>query len=100
MKQIILIDGKNALYRMHFSPSLTALSREDGFPTGSIYGNLNYVLLGVHKHLPDASFIWCWDGQGETWRHRLTASTPQIKMNVPDDEDEMDNYQAKMVTDT
>ena len=100
MRQIVLIDGKNALYRMHYSPSLIHLSREDGFPTGSIFGNLNYVLLGAHKHLPDAYFVWCWDGMGETWRHRLTASEPPLNVNrVEEDLDEGD-YQAKMVHDT
>ena len=97
MKQIVLVDSKNQLYRSHFAPSLMPLSREDGFPTGAIYGCLNYVLLGVHKHLPDASFIWCWDGQGETWRHKLTASTPQLKVEPQDDETD---YQANMINDT
>lgn len=99
MKQIILVDAKNQLYRNHFSPSLMHLSRDDGFPTGSIFGNLNYVLLGVHRHLPDAYFVWCWDGIGETWRHRLTAENPPLEVKEVKDDDDSD-FQAKMITDT
>lgn len=74
------------------------LSREDGFPTGSIFGNLNYVLLGIHKHLPDAAIVWCWDGLGETWRHRLTADTPRVEMNKEvDEENDYDDAQASIV---
>lgn len=102
MRQVVIIDGKNQLFRHHFSPSLTFLKREDGFPTGSLFGNLNYVLLGVHKHLPDAAIVWCWDGEGETWRHKMMGNLPAFEP-VKDEQDEDDSFvtaQAKIVTDS
>ena len=65
---VVLIDGKNAAYR-HGMVNLN-LSRSDGFPTGAIYGCLN-SMLNIAKRIPDAAFVWVWDGDGETWRHKL-----------------------------
>src|SRR5271157_2557560 len=91
--QIVLVDGKNQLYRMHYAPSLTHLSTEDGFPTGAIYGCLSYSLLSVSKRLPDASFVWCWDGQGDTWRHRMMNDLPQIDSTHFPEEDDIDEQE-------
>jgi 5'-3' exonuclease len=102
MKQIVLVDGKNQLYRMHYQPSMMGLSREDGFPTGAIYGCVNYSLLAVAERLPDASFVWCWDGLGETWRHKLLASTEHFEPSPVNDDDEEDTHdaQADVITNT
>lgn len=65
---IILIDGKNALFR-HGSvhPNLRA---SDGTLTGAAYG-LTGCLLRLKAKYPDSRFVMCWDGSGKTWRHEL-----------------------------
>jgi 5'-3' exonuclease len=78
VNRVILIDAKNQLYRMQFSPSLQRLSTEDGHPTGAIFGCLNYSLLSVAKAFPDSAFVWCWDGSGETWRHKAMLESAQV----------------------
>lgn len=57
------------------------LSREDGFPTGALFGCLNSMLSMVRK-LPDAGIIWVWDGQGDTWRHIFMRTLPQLTAKV------------------
>lgn len=91
---IVINDGKNLIYRHHYSHRF--LSNEDGHPTGAIYGCLE-MMLGIAKALPDAGFVWAWDGQGETWRHRMMEEMPQINADkFPDvdtkeeDEEESD----------
>jgi 5'-3' exonuclease len=76
VKRIILIDGKNAAYRHGLVN--TNLARSDGFPTGAIYGSLN-SMLAIAKRLPDAAFVWVWDGDGETWRHKLTRENVLVQ---------------------
>lgn len=88
MKKIVLIDGRNQLYRMQYSPALKGLQTKKGFPTGAIFGCLSYSLLAVFKRLPDAGFIWCWDGYGETWRHKMMNELPQVTSTHFPDEDE------------
>src|SRR5258708_5817375 len=102
MRSIVLIDAKNQLYRMAFAPALKGLSTKAGFPTGAIFGCLNYSLLSVFKRLPEASFIWCWDGYGETWRHKMMNELPQVNsfVNLEEDagaSDLVNDFQQNMV---
>jgi|ERR1700722_6415531 len=76
MKKVIIIDGKNAVYR-HGMVNLH-LSRSDGFPTGAIYGCLN-SMIAIARYIPDASFVWVWDGDGETWRQKMTRENVLVK---------------------
>lgn len=85
MTQVILIDGKNALYRHQHAHNF--FSREDGFPTGALYGCLN-SMLGLHHHLPEAAIVWCWDGAGETWRHKYMMNMPQLDSEFPEQEED------------
>ena len=75
MSKVILIDGRNCIFRHHFVN--TKLSTDEGFPTGALYGCLN-SMIALAKRLPDASFVWVWDGGGETWRHRFMNKLPQL----------------------
>jgi 5'-3' exonuclease len=68
--QICLIDAKNFLYRNHYTHS--ELRGPEGEPTSVLYGCLN-GLLHLNKRLPDTPLVFCWDGGGETWRHRFLA---------------------------
>jgi 5'-3' exonuclease len=68
MKKVILLDSKNVLYRMHFSHM--ALQTRDGFPTGAMFGFWKEILR-LAKTWPGASMVFCWDGRGKTWRHKL-----------------------------
>jgi 5'-3' exonuclease len=76
MRQVILIDGKNAIYRHGMvNPHL---ARGDGFPTGALHGCLN-SMLAIAKRLPKASFVWVWDGDGETWRHKYVRENVLVQ---------------------
>jgi 5'-3' exonuclease len=81
MKQVVFIDGKNMAYR-HGMVNLN-LSRSDGFPTGAIYGCLN-SMLNIAKRMPDAAFVWVWDGDGETWRHKMIRENVLVQQNFLD----------------
>ena len=82
-KTLVLIDGKNMLYRSHFSHRELA---SQGMKTGAIYGSLA-GMLSMAKHLPDAAFAWVWDGDGKTWRHELSASVYKANRSIrPSDE--------------
>jgi DNA polymerase-1 len=67
MKQAILIDARNMCHRAFWTH--THLSSK-GRPTSVIYGLLN-MLLSMQRKI-QAPVIFCWDGKGETWRHKLT----------------------------
>ena len=95
----VLIDAKNALFRHQHVHNF--LATEEGFPTGAVYGCLN-VMLSFHKRLPEAGIVWCWDGMGETWRHKYMANLPQLdslKFKEPEEasDDEVDTYADEMV---
>lgn len=53
------------------------LAREDGFPTGALFGCLN-SMLSMAKRFPKAGIVWVWDGMGETWRHTFMNTLPQL----------------------
>jgi 5'-3' exonuclease len=72
---VILVDGKNVAYRMHFSH--IGLRNSQGEPTGMLHGFL-YNLLRLHSVEPNARFVFCWDGESPTWRHTLQ---PRYKAN-------------------
>jgi 5'-3' exonuclease len=100
--QIVFIDGKNQVFRNYHTGKF--LSRADGHPTGAIYGCLNNSMLALARRLPDASFVWIWEGIGETWRHRMMSQLPQLDSNnfpeveIPENgEEEYDWYNANKV---
>lgn len=93
MNRIVLIDGKNALYRHHFANM--ALSDEEGFPTGALHGCLN-SLIALAKRLDNTSFVWVWDGEGETWRHRLMNAGQQIAFDKEPVEQEESNNEDEI----
>lgn len=67
MNQVILIDGKNFVYRQHATHSSLSCR---GFPTGVLYA-CPQALLSLSKRFPEAALVFIWDGEGETWRHKL-----------------------------
>src|SRR6266567_3793400 len=96
MTQVILIDGKNAVFRHNHVHS--HLSRQDGKPTGAIYGCLT-SMLGLHRILPEAAIVWCWDGRGDTWRHKFMQTFPQLdNTQFPEisEDDGLENYSQVM----
>lgn len=97
MNQIVLVDGKNQLYRNHYTA--TAFTREDGHPTGAIHGCIKNSVMAISRRLPDASFVWVWDGLGETWRHRMMSNLPVLNTDEFDEEnnDEVMDFQTQMV---
>jgi 5'-3' exonuclease len=97
MKELVLIDSKNSLFRHAHVHNF--LSREDGFPTGALYGCLT-SMLSIHTRLPDAAIVWVWDGRGETWRHKFMQTLPQLDTLPEPEEDELESYPDKMVKDS
>lgn len=98
----IFVDGKNQLYRCYHTGKL--LTRADGHPTGALYGCLSHSMLSLARRIPDASFIWVWEGIGETWRHRMMSQLPQLDSHLPSLVEETDepedlgkSFQAGMV---
>lgn len=77
MDSVMLIDGKNFMYRNHFAHR--ELTTSDGAPTGVLYGCL-MGLLALANKLPEMPIAFVWDGDGGTWRHRLLR--PQPKKDV------------------
>lgn len=65
MKTVCFIDAKNFIWRVHFTHRNLSYN---GFPTGVIYGGL-YGLTTLRRAMPEAEFVFCWDGEGKTWRH-------------------------------
>jgi 5'-3' exonuclease len=68
MKQIVLVDGKNLVFRVHYVHRL--LASKDGKPTSVLYGVLS-SMLNMASRLPEANWAFVWDGVGKTWRHDL-----------------------------
>ena len=64
MKKVILFDAKYLLYRQHFAHK--ALSAGT-FPTGGMFGFWKEVYR-MQELWPGWSMVFCWDGQGPTWR--------------------------------
>lgn len=79
MTDVILIDGKNSLYRYgHAQPEL----HHNGFSTGAIYGMCK-GLLRLKKAYPDAQFVYVWDGHDSRrgWRNKLYPGYKQKELS-------------------
>lgn len=76
--KVILIDAKNLVYRHNAVNE--DLARGDGFPTGALHGCLN-TMIAFAKYIPDTPIVWVWDGDGETWRHRLMIDNSYLYTN-------------------
>lgn len=59
MNQVVLIDGKNLLFRSHFAHS--TLRDEQQRCTGAIYGFLS-SFRAIRRDFSKAKFIVCWEG--------------------------------------
>jgi 5'-3' exonuclease len=70
VKQVILIDGKGALYR--FGYALKTLSTAEGKASGAIHGMMS-GLLRLKRKFPGAQLLVVWDGYktSESWRKAL-----------------------------
>ncbi len=66
--KIILIDGKNAVYRFGWVHRL--LRSPEGEGTGVVYGVLD-LLIRLKRKFEDSKFVVAWDGEGLTWRHKI-----------------------------
>jgi 5'-3' exonuclease len=99
--QFILIDGRNCVWR-HQAVNDHLTRSTDGRPTGGIYGCLN-SMISLHQALPEAGIVWCWDGKGDTWRHKFMQKFPQLDSKrmspdseIDDEEDEEDDPLGKL----
>src|SRR5208282_5156971 len=69
MKRLVLVDGRHFCYRAHYA--YHGLEYE-GQPTSVLYGALFMMLSIAKSHdLASATWFFCFDGRGKTWRHKL-----------------------------
>lgn len=59
MKDIVLVDGMNLVFRMYHVNK--HLATKKGVKTGVLYGVLRSIPL-LRKKLADCSIVWCWEG--------------------------------------
>jgi len=78
---IILVDGKWMAYRAHYAHM--QLKTSGGRPSGLVFGFLK-ELLAINKRKPACPIIICWDGNGETWRHRAYPAYKANRTENPD----------------
>jgi 5'-3' exonuclease len=71
MKRVILFDAKYLLYRQHFAH---VVLRAGSFPTGGMFGFWKEVIR-MHDLWPQHSMVFCWDGQGPSWREETREIT-------------------------
>jgi DNA polymerase-1 len=64
---VVLIDGKNFGFKNAYAH--ISLRNSRGVPTGMFHGGLSSILKLV-RVFPGAAIVFCWDGLGDTWRHR------------------------------
>lgn len=77
MKTIILVDGKNFCHRFHWThKSLSSKGR----PTSILYGCPN-GLCSLASKFPETPIVFVWDGDGQTWRHRLLSPNQSKQMD-------------------
>jgi len=81
-KQVVLIDAKNLVYATHWVHRFLS---SKGRSTSVLYGGFN-VLVGMAKRMPDTPFVFVWDGNGKTWRHRITKGEYKGNRLPPNDE--------------
>lgn len=67
-KTLVLIDSKNLCFRSHFVHRFLS-SR--GRCTSILYG-VPKMLAAAAARIPNAAFVFVWDGKGKTWRHEIT----------------------------
>jgi 5'-3' exonuclease len=77
---VILVDAKNLCYR--FNWSFQALKTQEGFSTAVLFGFWKEIFR-LHKMLPEASFVFCWDGLGPSWRHKLKMGYKATRNTTP-----------------
>jgi 5'-3' exonuclease len=82
-KELLLIDGKNYIFRQHYTHR--TLCTSDGRPTSILYGGL-CGLASIMRKFPHADLAFVWDGGGKTWRHRLYPEYKANRKRSPDTE--------------
>ncbi len=85
MKEVLLIDYSNLMYRVHYTHR--SLTTSDGVPTGVLHGVLQSV-LSLHKKYPDSKMVFCCDTNTKSWRKEISASYKATRkvQNNPDRE--------------
>ncbi|MBR6685591.1 MAG: DNA polymerase I [Alphaproteobacteria bacterium] len=74
---LTLIDGNSLLFRAYYGVH-SRLTRNDGTPTGAVYGFLNMILPILAAARPDDEIICVFDASRQTFRQSIY---PQYKAN-------------------
>ncbi|MDR2668218.1 MAG: hypothetical protein LBB38_04255 [Puniceicoccales bacterium] len=75
MADVLLVDGHNVVFRSYYG--VGELSREDGFPTGAIYGYVNAIWRLQDRICPGRTTVFFDMGRSE----KRTAILPEYKAN-------------------
>ncbi len=78
----ILVDGSSYLFRAYYA--MPALTTQQGFPSGAIYGVVN-MLKRLQKDYPKSEVIVVFDTKGKTFRHELYSEYKANRAVMPDD---------------
>ena len=78
----VLVDGSSYLFRAYYA--MPALTTQQGFPSGAIYGVVN-MLKRLQKDYPNSEVIVVFDTKGKTFRHELYSEYKANRAAMPDD---------------
>lgn len=79
---VLLIDGSGFIFRAYHR--LPPLTRDDGTPTGAVYGFTN-MLLKLRSELPASHVVVVFDAEGKTFRHDLYEAYKANRPPAPED---------------
>lgn len=95
--KVILIDGKNALYR--FGYAHYGLKDKKGRHTGALYGVLK-LLPRLKKKFVGAKFVVVWDGGGDSWRVPLFKEYKAARKVQSTDPEKIEQREAVLSQET
>lgn len=83
-KKIFIVDVMAMAYRTFFGVGSSRLSRNDGLPTGAIYGSAQFLTKLLTEEKPDY-LVFVSDAPGKTFRHDMYSEYKANRDAMPDD---------------
>ena len=85
MKQVILVDGNNLLFRSYFATAYSGnmMKNSKGFPTNGLYGLVNMLNKIIREEKPEYMLV-AFD-KGKTFRHEKYLDYKGGRNETPDD---------------
>ena len=85
MKEIILVDGNNLLFRSYYATAYTGnfMKNKDGFPTNALYGFINMINKIISEDKPEYMLV-AFD-KGKTFRHDKYTEYKAGRIEMPNE---------------